>query len=104
LVVVMGHESCGAVKAAMSVVSDNARFPGVIGNMIEPIIPAVLEARNQSGDATEVAVKQNVRRVVRKLREASDPLLIEPQRTGRLKVVGAYYKLDSGEVDFFDLP
>ena len=104
LVVVMGHESCGAVKAAMSVVSDNARFPGVIGNMIEPIIPAVLEARNQSGDATEVAVKQNVRRVVRKLREASDPLLIEPQRAGKLKVVGAYYKLDSGEVDFFDLP
>jgi carbonic anhydrase len=104
LVVVMGHESCGAVKAAMSVVSDNARFPGVIGNMIEPIIPAVLEARNQPGDATEVAVKQNVRRVVRKLREASDPLLIEPQRAGKLKVVGAYYKLDSGEVDFFDLP
>jgi carbonic anhydrase len=104
LVVVMGHESCGAVKAAMSVVSDNARFPGVIGNMIEPIIPAVLEARNQPGDATEVAVKQNVRRVVRKLREASDPLLIEPQRSGKLKVVGAYYKLDSGEVDFFDLP
>ena len=103
LVVVMGHESCGAVKAAMSVVSDNARFPGVIGNMIEPIIPAVLEARNQPGDATEVAVKQNVRRVVRKLREASDPLLIEPQRSGKLKVVGAYYKLDSGEVDFFDL-
>ena len=104
LVVVMGHESCGAVKAAMSVVSDNARFPGVIGNMIEPIIPAVLEARDQSGDATEVAVKQNVRRVVRKLREASDLLLIEPQRAGRLKVVGAYYKLDSGAVDFFDLP
>lgn len=104
LVVVMGHESCGAVKAAMSVVSDNARFPGVIGNMIEPIIPAVLEARNQPGDATEVAVKQNVRRVVRKLREASDPLMIEPQRSGKLKVVGAYYKLDSGEVDFFDLP
>lgn len=103
LVVVMGHESCGAVKAAMSVVSDNARFPGVIGNMIEPIIPAVLEARNQPGDATEVAVKQNVRRVVRKLREASDPLMIEPQRSGKLKVVGAYYKLDSGEVDFFDL-
>ena len=104
LVVVMGHESCGAVKAAMSVVSDNARFPGVIGNMIEPIIPAVLEARDQSGDATEVAVKQNVRRVVRKLRKASDLLLIEPQRAGKLKVVGAYYNLDSGAVDFFDLP
>lgn len=104
LVVVMGHESCGAVAAAMSVVSENARFPGVIGDMIEPIIPAVLEARGQSGDPLESAVRQNVRRVVRKLREASDPLLIDPQRSGRLKVVGAYYHLDSGEVDFFDQP
>lgn len=104
LVVVMGHESCGAVAAAMSVVSENARFPGVIGNMIEPIIPAVLEARGQAGDPLESAVRQNVRRVVRKLREASDPLLIDPQRNGTLKVVGAYYHLDSGEVDFFDQP
>jgi carbonic anhydrase len=104
LVVVMGHESCGAVKAAMSVVSDNARFPGAIGNMVEPIIPAVLEARGEPGDPTEAAVRQNVRRVVRKLREGSDPLLIEPQKTGKLKVVGAYYHLERGEVDFFDLP
>jgi carbonic anhydrase len=104
LIVVMGHESCGAVMAAMSVVSDNTRFPGVIGNMVEPIIPAVLEARGQPGEPVEAAVKQNVRRVVRRLREASDPLLIEPQRAGRLKVVGAYYELSTGAVDFFDVP
>lgn len=102
LVVVMGHESCGAVKAAMAVVESNARFPGQIGNMIEPIIPAVLEARGQTGDATENAVRQNVRRVVRTLREESDPLLLEPLKQGRLKIVGAYYHLDTGVVDFFD--
>ncbi|MCZ4296541.1 carbonic anhydrase [Henriciella marina] len=102
LVVVMGHESCGAVKAAMSVVEENARFPGSIGGMVEPIIPAVLEARGAEGDETENAVKQNVRRVVRSLREDSDPLLLEPQREGRVKVVGAYYHLDTGFVDFFD--
>ena len=96
LVVLMGQNCCGAVKAGMSVVSDNALYPGVIGNMIEPIIPAVLETRNQSGAATEIAVRQNVRRVVRKLREASDPLLIEPQRAGKVRMVGAYHKLDSG--------
>lgn len=103
LVVVMGHESCGAVKAAMSVVETNARFPGKIDDMIEPIIPAVLEARGQDGDATENAVKQNVRRVVRNLREESDPLLLKPLADGRIKVVGAYYHLDSGAVDFFDV-
>ncbi len=102
LVVVMGHESCGAVKAAMSVVEKNARFPGQIDNMIEPIIPAVLEARGQAGDATENAVKQNVRRVVRTLREESDPLLLKPLADGKIKIVGAYYHLDTGAVDFFD--
>ncbi|SCX25386.1 carbonic anhydrase [Agrobacterium rosae] len=101
LVVVMGHESCGAVKAAMSVVEKNARFPGQIDNMIEPIIPAVLEARGQAGDATENAVKQNVRRVVRTLREESDPLLLKPLADGKIKIVGAYYHLDTGAVDFF---
>jgi carbonic anhydrase len=104
LVVVMGHEACGAVKAAMDVVEKNARFPGSIGNMIEPIIPAVLEARGAAGDKTENAIRQNVRRVVRTMREDSDPLLMKPQAEGRLKVVGAYYALGTGMVDFFDLP
>lgn len=104
LVVVMGHESCGAVKAAAEVVSDNATFPGAIGQMIEPIIPAVLQARGQEGDKLENAVRQNVRRVVKQMREQTDPILLEPQQTGRLKVVGAYYELGSGKVDFFDLP
>ncbi|RYD94403.1 MAG: carbonic anhydrase, partial [Sphingomonadales bacterium] len=64
LVVVMGHEACGAVKAAMSVVGENARFPGAIGKMIEPIVPAVLQARGKPGDAVENAVRENVKRTV----------------------------------------
>jgi carbonic anhydrase len=104
LLVVMGHEACGAVKAAMSVVEENAEFPGAIGTMVEPIIPAVLAARKQDGDATENAVKQNVRRVVANLRKNSDPILLEPQQKGTLKVVGAYYSLRTGKVDFFDQP
>ncbi len=102
LVVVMGHESCGAVDGAMQVVESNARFPGAIDKMIEPIIPAVLEARGQKGDPLENAVKQNVRRVVRTLREESDPIMMRPQEQGKMKVVGAYYELDTGRVDFFD--
>lgn len=104
LVVVMGHEACGAVKAAMSVVEENARYPGAIDNMIEPIIPAVLEARGQAGDKIENAIKQNVRRVVRTLRSESDPIMLTPQNEGKLKVVGAYYHLSTGRVEFFDKP
>lgn len=104
LVVVMGHENCGAVKAATEVVTDNATFPGQIGPMVEPIIPAVLAARGEDGDLLDNSVRSNVRRVVRQLREQTDPIMMEPQREGRLKVVGAYYNLEEGRVDFFDMP
>jgi carbonic anhydrase len=102
LVVVMGHERCGAVAAAAQVVTDNATFPGQIGRMIEPIIPAVLKARSEPGDLVENSVRANVRRVVNQLRTQTDPLMQEPLRAGKLKVVGAYYDLDTGAVDFFD--
>lgn len=104
LVVVMGHESCGAVKAATEVVTDNATFPGSIGRMVEPIIPAVLQAQSDEGDLLDNSVRANVRRVVKQLREQTDPIMIGPQRESLLKVVGAYYDLDDGRVDFFDLP
>ena len=102
LIVVMGHESCGAVQAAMSVVRDNARFPGNIGKMIQPIVSAVLEATHGGQSSVEAAIRQNVRRVVRELREEASPLLLQPQSVGALKVIGAYYHLGSGEVEFFD--
>lgn len=101
LVVVLGHQKCGAVEAAVQVVRENATFPGAIGQMIEPIIPAVLAVRDQEGDILDNAVRQNVRRTVARLRK-SEALLEEPLETGRLRIVGARYDLDSGEVDFFD--
>lgn len=104
LVVVMGHESCGAVDAATKVVTENATFPGSIGPMVEPIIPAVLSARDEPGDLLDNSVRANVRRVVNQLRSQTDPIMLDPQRSGDLWVVGAYYHLDTGAVDFFDLP
>lgn len=105
LVVVMGHERCGAVAAAVAVVETNATFPGSsIGAMVEPIIPAVLSVRGKKGDLLDNSVRANVSRQVGKLRTATDPLMLDPQRAGTLKVVGAYYDLDTGEVDFFDRP
>ncbi len=104
LIVVLGHERCGAVDAALQVVQKNATFPGSIGQMIEPIIPAVLRAVSSSGkkgdELLDAAVHENVRRTVERLR-TSEPSLIEPLRSGALKVVGARYDLDDGKVDFF---
>ena len=105
LVVVMGHESCGAVDAARKVVEEDARFPGAIDDMIHPILPAVLGVRDDRGKIDlDRAVHENVRRVVHRLRNESDPILLNPQKQGRVKVVGAYYDLDQGKVDFFDRP
>lgn len=104
LIVVLGHERCGAVDAATKLVTDNAQLPPSLTRMVQPILPAVVDARasNRGGDLVDHAIHQNVRHVVRRLREGTDPLLADPTRSGKLMVVGAYYDLDTGAVDFFD--
>lgn len=102
LVVVMGHERCGAVEAAVSAVTKGVNYPGSIGKMIETIIPAVLRAQADRGDLVDKAVRRNVSRVVDGLRTASEPMLLTPLSQGKLKIVGARYDLDNGSVDFFD--
>ncbi len=99
LVVVLGHERCGAVQAAVKVVTEDATFPGAIGEMVAPILPAVLRAQRQGGDLVMNSVKENVRRVVRRLRE-SDDVLSDPVQQGKVNVVGAYYSLSDGSVEF----
>lgn len=107
LIVVMGHERCGAVAAAVDVVQDNAVFPGSLGQMIEPIIPAVLQAKSacecaeDEENLLDASVRANVRRVVSRLKN-SEPILMDPLNTGKLRIVGARYDLDDGSVDFFD--
>jgi len=102
LIVVLGHERCGAVKAAVDVVEHDATYPGSIGQMIEPIIPAVLKARREGEhDLLDRSVRANVQRIVHRLRHTEE-MLVGPQREGRLKVVGARYDLDDGIVDFFE--
>ncbi|MEG3082078.1 carbonic anhydrase [Sphingomonas sp. PB2P12] len=101
LVVVLGHEKCGAVAAAVDVVNKDVRLPGSIGRMIEPIIPSVLVARRAGATAETLlnrTIDENVRRMVDRLRNYSEPMLLEPQRQGKLKVVGAVYSLATGLV------
>jgi carbonic anhydrase len=101
LIIVLGHERCGAVQAAVQMVERNLTFPGAIGDMVTPILPAVVKARALPGDLLDNAVRENVKRVVRHL-EASSPVVGDALAAGRLKIVGAYYDLDSGRVEFFD--
>ena len=99
LIVVLGHERCGAVSAAVEVVENNATFPGRIGDMIEPIIPAVLSVRNEPGDLLANAVRANIRRVAGGLPLAST-LLADLVSQGKVKIVGAHYDLEDEVVEF----
>lgn len=98
LVVVLGHERCGAVTAALKVVSEDLALPGAIAEMVAPIIPAVLKAQRMQGDLLTNAVKEHARHVARRLRE-DDEILSDPVRQGRVKIVAAYYNLTDGSVD-----
>ncbi len=106
LIAVCGHERCGAVGAAAKLVTDNAQQPPALEKMLRPIIPAVVDARaslpTPDADLVDHAVHTNVRHVVAGLRTTRDPLLSDALGAGKLKVVGAYYDMDSGKVDFFD--
>jgi carbonic anhydrase len=94
LILVLGHEKCGAVGAALKA-SD---APGAIGMLLREITPAVIEARSQPGDVFQNAVDNNVRRVATAVSVRSE-LLARKVRDGDIRIVGAVYRLGSGDID-----
>ena len=101
LVVILAHTACGAVKAACDVVTKNATYPGLIGRMIAPIVPAALAVRDQPGDFVDNAAKESARRTA-KLVTAVSPLMADLAKAGKVKTVAAIYDLETGVVTFFD--
>jgi carbonic anhydrase len=93
LIVVLGHDRCGAVQAALM----GGSLPGHMESFVKAIRPAVEETRGHSGDPIRNAVNANVQRMVHLLR-SSEPILAGEVKSGRLKVVGARYELESGKV------
>ncbi len=101
LIVVLGHENCGAVAAAVDVVEHDATFPGVIGEMVQPIVPAVLSVRNQGGSLLDNAVRANARRVAGRLKTQSQ-VIGGALGAGRVKIVAARYGLAEGDVTWME--
>jgi carbonic anhydrase len=93
LLVVLGHESCGAVTAAVQ----GGPPEGHIAALVELIKPAVEKTRGLPGDPVANAVRANVEMVVKQLR-ASEPTLSELVAHGKLKIVGGVYSLETGKV------
>ncbi len=97
LIVVLGHEACGAVKAAVTHIDANDTLPGAIRDLVEVIRPAAQAVRGKPGDKLENAIRANVELGVERLKTL-DPILSGLVKKGELKVVGAVYELRTGLV------
>jgi len=98
LIVVLGHQSCGAVKAAKETIAAKSKAPGHIQSLVTAIQPAVEATAKSDLGAT---VEANVKNVVQALR-TSTPILKPKVDSGEVQVIGGYYSLDTGAVTFLD--
>jgi carbonic anhydrase len=98
LIVVLGHERCGAVSAAVA----GAKEPGHIAAVLEAIEPAVEQTKGKPGDPVENAVRAQAIDVAKQLQDA-EPILAERVQSGKLKIVAARYDLDTGKVELLPL-
>ena len=106
LIMVMGHEFCGAVNAAVHL----AEYPGInhtpgINDIVDELMPAVHNAQEKTGLVDEklvdAAARENVKMVCKKILDDSPPLRNLAEK-GKIKIVGAYKMLSSGTVEIFE--
>jgi carbonic anhydrase len=95
LIVVLGHERCGAIKAAKETIAAKAEAPGHIQSLVKAIAPAVEATIGADAEAT---AKANVLNTAQALRSCTP--ILEMIEKGTVSVVGAHHDLDTGAVEF----
>ncbi|UPK24112.1 carbonic anhydrase [Bradyrhizobium sp. 195] len=98
LILVLGHDACGAVDATLKAIKDNTSPPGHIPALVDAIAPAAKAAMQQGGEVLDQAIRQNVIDNVAKLKSAA-PILNAAVEQGKLNVLGGIYRLKTGTVD-----
>jgi carbonic anhydrase len=98
LILVLGHDSCGAVDAAIKSLKDDTTLPGHLPSLVASLAPAVKAVLQQGGDTLSKAIRQNVVDTIAKLRSAA-PILSAAVEQGKLKVAGGVYRLGDGRID-----
>lgn len=94
LIVVVGHEKCGAVSAAVA----GGTAPGHMHSFVDSIAPAVESTKDAPGDRVDNAVRANALRMVAILLHV-EPIISEAEQSGKLKIVAARYDLGTGQVE-----
>lgn len=102
LFVVLGHEGCGAVSAAIESQFEGVQHRSRIQILVDSILPALEDIAPQLAPEQRLraAVEANVRWTVRQIQESPEGRARIPE--GQLKLVGAIYELESGRVRFLD--
>ena len=98
LILVLGHDACGAVSATIKSLKDGTTLPGHLPSLVTGIAPAVKAVSQQGGDTLGNAIRQNVIDNVAKLGSAT-PILSAAVEQGKLKVAGGIYRLRDGRVE-----
>jgi carbonic anhydrase len=101
LVVILGHDSCGAVSATVNAVRDGVLPGGYIRDIVERVTPSVLAARQAGMSTPDEIEAEHVRHTLRLLTERSR-LIGDRVDSGRLAVVGATYNLSDGRARIVD--
>jgi carbonic anhydrase len=98
LVVVLGHQKCGAVQAAVQ----GGDAPADIQAIVQRIVPSVRRAQSQpshSPDITEQVADLNVQNSLHAI--ADSPIVSHLAHEGKVRLVGAKYRLETGQVEWF---
>jgi carbonic anhydrase len=95
LLVVLGHESCGAVAAAVA----DAKEPGNIADIVKAIRPAVEQTRKEPGDPLANAIRMNAADIAGRLSKTG-PVISEKVKAGKLTVKAAVLSLQTGQVEW----
>jgi carbonic anhydrase len=97
LLMVLGHQRCGALTAAVKAFDSKSPGEDDLGFLATALEPAVRQATGQPGDRVTNAVRANVALTLGQLRQS--PLLGPLEQQGKVRMVGGYYDLDTGKVD-----
>src|SRR3981189_1895559 len=91
LILVLGHDSCGAVDATIKSLRDNTTLPGHMPSLVSALSASVKASADQPGDKLANAIRQNVRDVTAKLKSAT-PILSAAAADGKIRIVGGIYR------------
>jgi carbonic anhydrase len=97
LIVILGHERCGAINATINAIRTGAEAAGHIGDIVTALRPIVEPVLTQPGDPVDNAVRANIHAQAARLIGRSE-IIAEKTAAGELRIVGARYDLDTGKV------